>query len=161
MNRDLTREMAALIERLHAGLLNSSPEYRLLCRLQAAVADAQRNANPAGTAEQALRAEPEPAPAAAQNRSLRTTVHAILTAEAGPLPTGELLRRLMGRGITLNARNPRAALSSNLSQDSRFENVMSEGKPMWRLREPPHGPQQPSGAVVRGAQKRTRGHGRR
>ncbi|GGH32337.1 hypothetical protein GCM10007036_44140 [Alsobacter metallidurans] len=136
-DQSYTRALSDLAVGLRSKLMNSSEEFRLLASLEKLIEEmsSQTGGEPApGRA----RTVAPPAPQSSQSlssKSLRTSAYEILREANGPLPIGEILERLNQRGVTFSARNPRAALSSNMSQDARFENGVVGGRPMWRLKE--------------------------
>lgn len=135
--KDVVKALSDLIDGLRSNLMNSSEEYRLLVALEKTMAELRTEKPKSGerqTVQIPSALQAKIATHAAPSKSLRTSVYEILSESDQPLPIGEILQRLTEKGVVLNSRNPRAALSSNLSQDERFENGFVDGRPMWRLK---------------------------
>jgi hypothetical protein len=135
-----TRALSDLAVGLRSKLMSSSEEFRLLASLETLIGElsSPRSAEQPRTPGRPVASAPSPVPAApvaSLSKSLRTSAYEVLRDANIPLPIGEILDRLSQRGVAFSARNPRAALSSNMSQDPRFENGLVAGRPMWRLKE--------------------------
>ena len=128
MSDAVRRRVMDLVEALRSKLAATSPDYRALAYLQKALAEMEAGARTEPGSESAGHTG-----AGAQKR-LRTAVYELLSREAGPLPISEIQSRIEAAGVAIHAKRPRAALSSNLSQDRRFENVVVNGRPMWRIK---------------------------
>lgn len=131
-----TRALSDLAVGLRSKLMNSSEEFRLLASLEKLIDEmSSQNGGELAPSRPRTVAPASSSLAQSSSKSLRTCAYEILRDANGPLPIGEILERLNARGVTFSARNPRAALSSNMSQDARFENGLVGGRPMWRLKE--------------------------
>ncbi len=88
------------------------------------------------------RAESESLPA----KYMRNEIVEILKEEGKPLPTSEIFRNLLERGIPINGENPMKNVGSHLSLDERFERYSAGiwGLKSWRGKPPKGSPENPS-----------------
>lgn len=81
----------------------------------------------------------EPADATQRPKALRNEIAAIFRDEGKPLHYQEIYRRLLGRGITVNGKDPPKTVTAHLSNDRRFApwGAGIWGLVVWRHHPPP------------------------